>query len=111
MELMLINKDGKVWAQAYDLLYSPASETTPLQIGANTATISNSGYNNWFKTTQDIILSLQKPDHDRVIIFSLTGTVIYDSIIDTGDVFVPQGSFVELVGAPGDTFKLTAKNA
>jgi CubicO group peptidase (beta-lactamase class C family) len=108
-ELNLFDKEGQVWAQVYDCLYSPASVATTLKNGTNTALISSSGYNEWFKVTEDTILSFQKQVQDRVIVFSQTGAPVYDSIMDNGAVFVAQGSFVELAGASGDVFTVTTK--
>ena len=108
-ELTLIDKDGQVWAQAYDVLYSPVSVAKPLQNGVNTATIGSSGYNEWFKVSQDAVLSFQVSAKDKVTVFSPDGSPVYDSALFKGDVFVPQGSFVEMAGNPGDTFIVTAK--
>ena len=108
-ELNLIQKDKQVWAQVYDSIYCPASLATPLNKGTSTVTIGDSGYNEWFKVSFDAVLSFQVPAKDRVIVFSPDGSPLYDSALYKGDVFVPQGSFVELAGMPGDVINVTAK--
>jgi hypothetical protein len=108
-ELNLVDKNGEVWAQVYDTVYSPVSDAAPLKNGANTATIGNDGYNQWFKASQDVILSFQMPMDGRVVVFSAPGSVTYDSVMNKGDVFAAQGSFVELSGMPGDALTVTAK--
>jgi CubicO group peptidase (beta-lactamase class C family) len=108
-ELTLTNKDGQVWAQVSDSLYSPASVAPLLKNGVNTVTIGNKGYSEWFRISNDVILSFQKSTQGRIIVFSPVGMPIYDSMMDTGDVYVPGGGLIEVAGAAGDVFNVTAK--
>jgi len=108
-ELTLIDKDGQTWAQLSDVLYSPASTAAVLKIGDNITTISSTGYNEWLKTEEDVILSFSKQAKGRVIVFSSDGSATYDSVMKTGDVYVPKDSFVMLAGMPGDSFTVTAR--
>jgi hypothetical protein len=80
-----------------------------LKNGDNPVTLYNSGYNEWLTSGQDAILSFSMPDGGRVIVFSPTGSNVYDSAVDSGSVFVKQGSFVEMAGQPGNIFKVTAQ--
>ena len=108
-ELKLFNVDGQVWAQAYDCIYSPATLAKPIGIGTCSVTIGSDGYNQWFKVSQDATLSFLKPTWDRVIVYSATGSPMYDSMLSTGDVSVAQGCLVEFAGHPGDTMSVTSK--
>jgi hypothetical protein len=93
--------------QAYDSIYSEASTAVPLQTGANTVTIGGNGYNEWFQATQNTVLSIQSPA--RVFVYSSTGSLIYDSVLMSGDAVVPEGGFIMLAGNPGDVLTVTAK--
>ena len=43
----------------------------------------------------------------RVIVFGAEG-ILYDSLADREDIFVPAGSLLEVAGNPGDLFQVTA---
>lgn len=110
-ELTLLNQNGQTWARVSDLLYSPINRAAPLDIGNSTVTIGKDGYNEWLTASKDLVLDVQKPAKDRLIVFSPDGSPTYDSVIDSGDVFVPQGSLIELAGQPGNVFKVGARSA
>jgi CubicO group peptidase (beta-lactamase class C family) len=110
-ELTLLDRNGQTWVQISEILYSPVDTAVPLGAGDKKVTIGKEGYNEWFKTGQDLVLGVTKPSGARVIVFSPGASVVYDSVIDKGDVFVPAGSFVELAGKPGDVLKVGAKSA
>ena len=107
-ELNLLDKNGQTWAQLSDMLFSPSGVAAPLNVGQQSDAIGKDGYNEWLKTAQDVILDVNKPNGDRVIVFSPDGSSIYDSVIDSGKVYVPACDFIELAGSPGHTFKVTA---
>lgn len=108
-ELTIVNKNGENWVQVYDKIYSPISDVMSLQSGANTATINADGYNQWFKASGNFAISFQKSVHDRVVVYSPIGSVIYDSVMNQGDVNVEQGSYVVFSGYAGDALTITAK--
>jgi CubicO group peptidase (beta-lactamase class C family) len=108
-ELTLLEKDGKMWAQLSDILYSPEDVAVPLKNGNKIVIIGVDSYDEWLKTDEDLILSFQKPAEGRVIVFSPNSAVIYDSSVDKGDVYVKSGSFIELSARPGDVFSIVAK--
>ena len=108
-ELALFNKDGATWAWLSDMLYSPADKAGALRMGKNDVHIGGYGYNEWLKADEDMILSFTKPEEGRIIVFSSDDTVKYDSVIDTGDIYVEKGSFVEFAGRPGDLFAATGR--
>ncbi|MBI4318981.1 MAG: hypothetical protein HY675_10870 [Chloroflexi bacterium] len=72
-------------------------------------TIGASGYNEWLRAAEDLVLSFEKPDKGRVIVLSPEGESSYDTAIDRGDVYVEEGSLVEFAGVPGDVFTVIAK--
>lgn len=108
-ELTLIDRDGQTWAMLSYKLMSPAEAAEPLLSGDKSMTLGSEGYNEWLTTKEDLILSFQKPAQSRVRIYSPALSSVYDSVIDTGEVLVSKGSYVELAGKPGDTFKITAR--
>jgi CubicO group peptidase (beta-lactamase class C family) len=106
-ELTLFDKDGETWARVSDMVYSPAASARTFESGENTVLIGENGYNEWLKAGIGLVLSYEKPAKGRIIAFSTDGTCTYDSAVDTGDLYVPQGGFVEFAGAAGDVFKVT----
>lgn len=107
-ELTLLDKDSETWARVSELLFSPADCAKPLKAGENIIKIDSLGYDEWLKADEDMILSFVKPEQGRIIVFSPDRTAKYDSAVDTGDVFVTKGSFVECEGYADDLFKINA---
>lgn len=105
-ELTLFERDGQTWARVSDMVFSPADGAPSLDAGDVTVTIGEDGYNQWLRADGDFVISFDKPGGGRVIVFSPEGSVVYDSVIDSGAVFVPQGGLIELAGEPGDTFEI-----
>ena len=107
-ELFLIEKNGQTWLQLSDMLFSPVTAAAPLNVEQKSITIGPDGYNEWLKTTQDMVLDVKKPAGGREVVVDPDGKSIYDSVVDSGEVVVPAGSYVELAGSPGDVFTVTA---
>lgn len=107
-ELNLVDRGGQTWLQISDLTFSPTNAASPLNVGRKSVKIEKDGYNQWLKAAQDIVLDVKKPKADRLIVFGPDGQKTYDSVIDSGKVFVPAGSFIELAGSPGDSFAVSA---
>jgi CubicO group peptidase (beta-lactamase class C family) len=106
-ELTLFDQDGETWARVSDMVFSPAGSASRLGDGGFTFfKIMPDGYNKWFRAGTDLILDFRMPEGGRVIVFSPDGSPIYDSVIDTGEVYVPQGGLVEAAGYPGGEFEL-----
>jgi hypothetical protein len=101
-ELTLIDKNGETWAQVSDMLYFPIANAAVLGEGREDITIGGDGYNEWFKAGEDFLVGFDIPAGARVIAFYADGSPFYDSIIDSGEVYVPAGSFIELAGMPGE---------
>jgi CubicO group peptidase (beta-lactamase class C family) len=101
-ELTLIDKNGETWAQVSDMLYFPIENAAVLGEGREDITIGGDGYNEWFKAGEDFLVGFDIPAGARVIAFYADGSPFYDSIIDSGEVYVPAGSFIELAGMPGE---------
>lgn len=106
-ELTLIKKDGTTWARVSENLFSPASTAVAYKGGATTVTIGPAGYGEWLKTGTGLILNFEQPAQSRVIVFSAESSPLYDSILDQGAVFAPQGSYIEFAGNPGAVLKIT----
>ncbi len=55
-------------------------------------------------------MSIEKPANGRVIVFpGRQVEKVYDSIIDSSELFVPGGSLVFLAGEPGDLFSIIVR--
>jgi CubicO group peptidase (beta-lactamase class C family) len=103
-ELTLFEMHGELWARVSDMLYSPAESALSLEPGECTVRISDNGFSEWLKVADDTVIGFGKPCDGRVVVFSPDGSPVYDSILDEGDVYVMEGSFIEVAGVPGDTF-------
>ena len=57
------------------------------------------------------ILSFEKPKDGRVLLMSVgkDKPMLYDSEVDSGEIYAPAGSFVFLAGSPGDVFEVRAR--
>lgn len=100
---------GSVWVWASDMLYSSVDAADSLTLGENSIAIGNRGYSQWLLAADDAILSFELPDTGRVIVFSPDGSPVYDSVVDEGDLFVEQGSYIELIGISGDEFGVISR--
>jgi len=109
-ELRLVERNGAVWAWLSGADYMPAELAQPLNIGANTLAIGSEGRNEWLTVNFDTTLSFEVPAKGRVIVFGAEG-ILYDSLVDREDIFVPAGSLLEVAGNPGDLFQVTASAA
>lgn len=108
-ELTLISKNGQTWAQISEMLYSPAETAVALGAGSRTVSIGADGYSQWLRTETGLVLGFEKPAKGRVLVFTGDGAPIYDSAVDSGEVYAAKGSLVELLGYAGDTFKVSAR--
>lgn len=108
-ELTLFSRDGEAWMQISDSLYSSADRVDTMFHGEHEVTIGQNAHSEWVKVGEDAILSFHVPDGGRVILFSPRGQPVWDNIVDSGDVFVEAGGFVEFAGVPGDKFRVTAR--
>jgi len=105
-ELGLLDRSGQTWIQLSEMLYSPVSVAAPLGSETKPVTIGKDAYNEWLKTTADLVVKFDKPSKDRAIVYGPGGAPTWDSIIDTGEVFAPAGSFIEVSGFPNDVIKV-----
>ncbi len=110
-ELTLFEKDGATWAWVSDLLYCPAETAAPLKAGENSVKIGDDGYNQWLVANEDVVVSFAKPAQGRAIIFTADDVTTYDSAVDTGDVYVAKGSYIECAGLANDVFTVNARPA
>ena len=109
-ELFLFENDGKTWIRNSDMIYSPEDTACILNPGNKTVKISKNGFNEWLKTQEYLIIDFTRPSDSRVIIFNINNDPIYDTMMDSGNIFVPKGSFIELSGYPNDIFTINARN-
>lgn len=106
-ELRLVEQKGAVWVWLSGADYMPIELAPLLNPGDNTLTIGNEGYNEWRAVGFDATLGFDVPAQGRVIVFGAEG-ILYDSLVDRGDIFVPAGCLLEVAGNPGALFQVTA---
>jgi hypothetical protein len=110
-ELALFEKSGTTWTWISGMLYSPSENAAVLKAGENSVKIGSEGYNEWLLAGEGLILSFTKPDKGRIIVFSPDDNTIYDSVVDTGEVYAAKGSYIECAGLAGDVFKVKTSPA
>jgi CubicO group peptidase (beta-lactamase class C family) len=111
-ELTLFEKNGNTWAWVSDLLYSPAETALGLKNGDNSVKIGIDGHSEWLRANEDMVLSFTKPERGKIIIFASDGNeVTYDSTLNTGDVYIAKGNYIEFAGFANDAFTVKAKPA
>ena len=108
-ELKFSEQNGGQWIWLSGFLYSSAATAKIYSGVAANLTIGNQGYNEWLKLDQDAILNFTKPANGRILVFDPVGSLIYDSVVDSGDIFVTAGSFVAVAGEAADSFTVQAR--
>ncbi len=108
-ELRFFEQGGGHWIWLSGFLYSSAATAKSFSGVATSLTIGNQGYNEWLKLDQDAVLNFTKPANGRILVFDPSGSPIYDSVVDSGDIFVTAGSFVSVAGEAADTFTVQAR--
>jgi hypothetical protein len=101
-ELQFFDRAGETWAWVSGMTYMPEKLAKNLTSGTTSVTIIEKGVNEWFKTEKDTLLSFSKPENSRIILISPEDTILYDSVVDNGEVFAPAGSWLELAGTAGN---------
>ncbi|MHC9538588.1 MAG: serine hydrolase domain-containing protein [Vulcanimicrobiota bacterium] len=107
-ELYLINRKGQWWAKAGNDLFSTADSAGKAVSGVNTVTIGADNYNEWLKIEKGATLSFERPEEGRIIVLN-DDNVLFDSVVDTDEIFAPEGSFVFCAASAGSVFKIKAK--
>ena len=108
-ELRLVERDGRLWAWCNGALFMPADMAASLEGEKTTGVIGADGFAEWLKVTEDSVLGFAIPAQGRVLVYDAEGELSYDSVMDSGEVFVGAGGFVALTGNAGDVFTVMAK--
>ncbi len=108
IELSLFSKNGKTWAKTGYFLWSTTEGIPNVKDGTTSVTIGDDNYNEWLKLEKGAVLSFEKPDGGRVIVLT-PQAVLFDSVVDSGEIYAPTGSYVFCAGTVGDVFRVYAK--
>ena len=104
-DLRLMDMNGETWARAGALVYSMADDAVKIVNGVNRVVIKSENYNQWRKIEKGAIVKFEKPPAGaRIIVYTEKGP-IYDSVVDSEELYVPEGSFIFFAGTAGDMFK------
>jgi CubicO group peptidase (beta-lactamase class C family) len=105
-DLRLMDMNGETWVRAGALVYSMADDARKIVSGANRVVIKSENYNEWRKIEKGAIVKFEKPPAGaRIIVYTERGPV-YDSVVDSEEIYVPEGSFIFFAGTAGDMFKV-----
>jgi len=110
-DMRFMSRDGKLWIKASQFEFSDESYAVVLTPGDNRVVIGKDGYNEWLKVGKEAILSFKKPESGRIILMTegKEDPMLYDSVVNSGEVYAPEGSMIFIAGNPGDEFTVTAK--
>ncbi|HOI81153.1 MAG TPA: serine hydrolase domain-containing protein [Synergistales bacterium] len=108
--LRLFRKEGEVRAGVLQFVFSREGTAKPLKEGTTLVAIGTEGENEWLKTVSEGILSFGFTEGGRVVVLPGPGAPpLFDSVVDTGEVYVPEGCFIFLAGSPGDMIHISVR--
>lgn len=108
-ELWISETEGHYRARTFDMVFSEFETAGLMELGEKRVVIGEEGYNEWLQASADMILSYERPEKGRVIVFSADFQPIYDNSKDDGDAIVPAGGLIQVAGKKGDVFTLRAR--
>ena len=106
-ELTLVDKGWATWIWLSGLLYSPGEDAKVLVGSDAVVTIGTEGYNEWLCLKGNAVLSFDTPVKGRVVVIDGSGSVLYDNLTNSGAVYAPIGSYIQMAAEPGAIFKVT----
>jgi hypothetical protein len=112
MSLHLSSTDEGSRARLGMCLFSQESVAGELSLGENRIIIGPEGENEWGRLSQGGVVSFQKPEKGRVMVFSEKAgdvTCLYDSLVDEGERYFSEKSFIFTAGAPGEIFEVSLR--
>lgn len=107
-DLLLFSRNGITWVKAGIFLLSTPDGIPKVKSGETVVRIGAEGYNEWLKVEKGALLTFRKPENGRIIV-SNPETVLFDSTIDSGEIYAPAGSYIFCAGAAGEVFTVHAK--
>lgn len=108
--LRLFRKDGKVRAKVMETEFSGEDAANSLREGTTLVAIGPEGDNEWLRAVSKAMLSFRHTDGSRILVFrGPEAPPIFDSVVDAGEVYVPEDSLIFLAGSPGDLIYIAAR--
>ena len=108
-DFTLFDKNGETWVKVADNFFTPAENFKKLSSAMNRVIIKTCGCNEWLRVEKGAIVKFEKPSSKTRILIMAAAGPIYDSLIDSGEAFAPEGSFIFFAGTAGDLFKVFAR--
>ena len=107
--LSLFKKGNETRVKVMQFVFS--GEDSVPTISGGKVVIGPEGENEWRRSEGGAVLSFVKPEDGRVIVLSGTGDfpLLFDSITDEGEIYVPEGSFLFFAGDSGDIFEVVSR--
>ncbi len=106
--ISLFAKNGKTWIKWGGFLLSTADDIPKIKNSTTSIRIKEDNYNEWLKVEKGALLRFEKPAGGRLIV-STPDRALYDSIVDSGEMYAPAGSYIFCAGAAGDVFTIHAE--
>lgn len=107
--LSVVEVNGEKWVRSNIFLYSPESSARKLIDGVNRVVIKSEGYNEWLAADKGAVVKFAGIPEGARVIASGEDNVLFDSVVDKDEIYVPKGSLIMFAGKPGDMFRIYAR--
>lgn len=107
-ELSLVMKNGSAWVRHANFLFSAADRFGTVENGETIVRIGEEGFNQWLNVKEGAVLRFETPPGGRVIVTSKEG-ILFDTTVDSDEIYVPAGNYLFFAGGPGDFFRVHAQ--
>lgn len=107
-ELELQRRGSDVWASVANYLFSAAPPARAV-LGRNQVTVTDQGFNEWLELPAGGVVTLEVPKGGRAIVLTPPKTVLFDSVVDSGQQYVPAGALVFCAGPVGSRFTVSVE--
>ncbi len=106
--LRLVDINGETWIKSNMFFYSPEESARKLIDGVNRVVIKTEQWNEWLKAEKGAVVKFAAPPAGSRIMAYDDEKMIFDSIVDKDEIYIPKGALIIFAGAPGDMFKVYA---
>lgn len=100
--------DGGARAQVGPWLYTPGPAARGV-LGENAVVIGGEGENEWLEVPAEAVFQAGVPEGGRVAVVTTGGDILFDSLVDSSEVLLPQGALIFCAGPAGSRFSLSLR--
>ena len=104
-ELYLNKINGNYLAKLGNNIFALSETAQKAVKGTNIIKIGPANDNEWLYIEKAAVIDFKIPEKGRVIVLN-SDKVLFDSIVDSGEIYAPSESYVFCAGRSGDNFKI-----